>query len=83
MTETDGCAQGLATAISLAGGTRYKLAAVVGVSHPAVLRWTRIPIEHVRTIEEKLGITRSVQRPDIYPPERERDGSSTTESEVA
>lgn len=76
-------ADALATAMSLAGGSRYKLAAVVGVSHPAVMRWTRIPIEHVPKIETALGIPRSRQRPDIYPPDRERDPVGTPSNEAA
>lgn len=67
----DDMENGVAIAVTKAG-SRYKLAQIVGVNPSAVLRWTRVPIEHVSLIEGKLEIPRSVLRPDIYPPDRER-----------
>jgi DNA-binding transcriptional regulator YdaS (Cro superfamily) len=59
-------------AIKVAGGVR-KLSRKIGVTHAAILGWHRVPAERVMAIEAATGIPRSVIRPDIFPPERERN----------
>lgn len=64
----------LQQAIVDAGGLRA-LARKLGVSHQAIAQqWMKrgIPPHWVHTVETVTGIPRSVLRPDIYPPERER-----------
>ncbi len=56
-------------AIEAAGGPA-KLADAIGRKRPAISRARRlklIPIEWVLRIEEKYGISRTIQRPDVYP----------------
>lgn len=55
-------------AIKAAGGPS-SLAGKLGIERQAVSQWKRIPVGRVLTIEEITGISRSVLRPDIYPPE--------------
>jgi DNA-binding transcriptional regulator YdaS (Cro superfamily) len=52
-------------AIKAAGGVR-KLAARLGVTHPAVLQWETIPAELVVKAEQVTGIPREELRPDIF-----------------
>jgi DNA-binding transcriptional regulator YdaS (Cro superfamily) len=61
----------LQQAIKSAGGKRA-LGRNLGISHNAVLLWKRVPPLRVLKVEAITGIPRSVLRPDIYPPERER-----------
>jgi DNA-binding transcriptional regulator YdaS (Cro superfamily) len=58
---------GLEIAIAEAGGVRA-LARLVGRSSATVAVWKRIPIEHVRTIENATGIPKEELRPDIFLP---------------
>jgi DNA-binding transcriptional regulator YdaS (Cro superfamily) len=55
-----------------AAGTTRKLAATLGIRHQAISNWTQIPTRHIFRIEQVYGIPRSVLRPDLYPPDRER-----------
>lgn len=62
---------GLQAAID-AAGSRYKLAQQLGVTPPAIQKWTRVPnAERCLQIERVLRVPRSVLRPDLYPPDRE------------
>jgi|GEM_PF-1889356 len=56
-------------AIENAGGVTV-LARALGIKHPAIYRWTRIPAERVLDVEALTGIPCCVLRPDIYPPDR-------------
>lgn len=56
---------GLRKAIAAAGGIR-PLARALGLDHTAVLRWTRVPYEHIIRIEEITGVPREVLRPELY-----------------
>jgi DNA-binding transcriptional regulator YdaS (Cro superfamily) len=38
----------------------------------AIMQWQQVPPQHVMPIEALTGVPRSVLRPDIYPPEREK-----------
>jgi DNA-binding transcriptional regulator YdaS (Cro superfamily) len=49
------------------GGTLQKLADQLHISPQALAQWRqRIPIKHVRAIEQLSGIPREKLRPDIY-----------------
>lgn len=48
-----------------AGGVSA-LALRLGIKHPALYKWGKIPAERVLKIEEVTGISRYRQRPDIY-----------------
>lgn len=54
-----------------AAGSQSALAAICGVSQPAVWKWLqsskRVPAEVVLRIEAATGIPRHWLRPDIYP----------------
>jgi DNA-binding transcriptional regulator YdaS (Cro superfamily) len=52
--------------------SRSALATALGINRQAVSKWDRVPAERVMEVEAVTGIPRSVIRPDIYPPERER-----------
>jgi DNA-binding transcriptional regulator YdaS (Cro superfamily) len=63
----DGMGQaGLDHAIEAAGGIGA-LARALGLSHPAIANWQKIPAERVLSIEAITGVRRSVLRPDLYP----------------
>lgn len=49
-------------------GTKAELADELGISRQALNQWRRVPHERVLEVERILGISRSVLRPDIYPP---------------
>jgi DNA-binding transcriptional regulator YdaS (Cro superfamily) len=55
----------LERAVAQAGGYRA-LARELGVRHTTVLRWRRVPAEHVVEIEGISGIPRERLRPDLY-----------------
>lgn len=62
---------GLQAAIA-AAGSRYMLAKRLGLTWPAVQKWTRVPsAERCMQIEGLFNIPRSTLRPDLYPPDRE------------
>ena len=56
-------------AIENAGGVTV-LACALGIKHPAIYSWTRIPAERVLEVEALTGIPCCELRPDIYPPDR-------------
>ena len=61
----------LKKALQKVGGARA-MARALGISHQTISQWHRIPVERTMEIEKLTGIPRSVLRPDIYPPSRER-----------
>jgi DNA-binding transcriptional regulator YdaS (Cro superfamily) len=56
---------GLTKAIEAAGGVRA-LARALGIKHPAILQWVRIPAQRVVDIERVTGVPREQLRPDLY-----------------
>jgi hypothetical protein len=53
--------------------SKMSLAEKLGVTKQAMSVWVdRIPVRHVLIIEELLGLNRSIQRPDVYPPDKSR-----------
>jgi DNA-binding transcriptional regulator YdaS (Cro superfamily) len=64
----------LSDMLKAAGIKSGVLAADLGISHGAVSQWVQVPVERVLEVERITGIPRHELRPDIYPPERERDG---------
>lgn len=62
--------QALLEAVRLAG-SQAALGRICGVSQPSVWGWIhlkgRLPAEHVLAVEAKLGVSRHLLRPDIYP----------------
>ncbi|MDZ7711734.1 MAG: Cro/CI family transcriptional regulator [Rhodovibrio sp.] len=55
-------------AIQRAGGVSA-LARQLGITRQAIYAWSRIPVEHVFTIEQMSGVPRHTLRPDVYPRE--------------
>ena len=53
-----------------AGGVT-KLAAELGIKHPSLHSWKKIPAERVLDIERVTGISRHELRPDLYPAPQE------------
>src|SRR5919108_2947994 len=56
---------GLDAAIRAAGGVS-ELAPRIGISHPTVSNWTRIPAERVASVEAATNLSRATLRPDLY-----------------
>lgn len=48
------------------------VAQIVGCTLQWVCAWKRIPAHFVIPLETATGVHRSIQRPDLYPPERPR-----------
>ena len=48
-------------------GSMSELARRLGISHPALFRWKKVPAERVLKLEQITGISRHDIRPDIYP----------------
>ena len=56
---------GLDEAIRAAGGAT-ELARRIGISQPSVSNWSRVPAEHVLSVEAATGVARAILRPDLY-----------------
>jgi DNA-binding transcriptional regulator YdaS (Cro superfamily) len=56
----------LQRAIKSAGGYTA-LAKLIGVSRPAVARWSVVPPLRVLAVEQASGVPRRELRPDLYP----------------
>ena len=52
-------------AIQTAGGIK-QLARALGMSHPALREWARVPDHRVLQVEQITGISRQRLRPDLY-----------------
>ncbi|HWV19502.1 MAG TPA: Cro/CI family transcriptional regulator [Devosia sp.] len=50
-----------------AGGP-IALAAALGIKHPALYSWKRVPAERVLQIEKLTGVSRHDLRPDVFGP---------------
>lgn len=48
--------------------THSAVAAALGITTPAVIQWTRVPVERCLGLERAFGVSRHVLRPDIYGP---------------
>lgn len=55
--------------------TKNALAKKLGISRQRLQYWIdcQVPDSQVMNVERKLGIRRSVIRPDLYPADRERE----------
>lgn len=60
---------GIEQAVQAAGG-QAKLAEMLGLQRQQVHSWVagveRVPVKHVRKIEEATGVKREALRPDVY-----------------
>ncbi|MDE2096382.1 MAG: helix-turn-helix domain-containing protein [Patescibacteria group bacterium] len=54
-------------------GSISHLARLVRRGQSTVSQWNRVPWDMVMTVEKVTGIPRWRLRPDIYPPEREKE----------
>lgn len=54
-------------------GLRLKVAKALKITHGAVSQWRRVPADRVNEVARITGIPRSRLRPDLYPPEKERE----------
>ena len=64
--------EALKRAIKAAGGTNA-MAKACKVAAPSVSQWTIAPPLRVLQIEAASGVSRQELRPDLYPPEREKE----------
>jgi DNA-binding transcriptional regulator YdaS (Cro superfamily) len=72
----------IAEVIKRAGGLTV-LAKIVSRHHATVLRWTRVPAEHARAIEQATGIPRHELRPDLWDPPAGADQAAAEDLEAA
>ena len=56
---------GLRKALTAAGGIR-PLARALNIDPASVSRWTRVPYEHILSIEKITGVPREELRPELY-----------------
>lgn len=56
---------GLRLAVEKAG-SRYRLAKILNIGLPALMRWEQIPLKRLLQIEKLLEIPREKLRPDMY-----------------
>lgn len=59
-------ADALGEAVQKAGGV-CALARALGVKHPSVIKWRRVPANRVLDVERISGVPRTRLRPDLYP----------------
>jgi DNA-binding transcriptional regulator YdaS (Cro superfamily) len=59
----------LRQAISKYGGMRA-MGRALGIAHQAISQWEKTPVLRVLEIERQTGISRSILRPDVYPPDQ-------------
>jgi DNA-binding transcriptional regulator YdaS (Cro superfamily) len=57
--------EGVKLAVETAGGLRA-LARLLGIAHPSIVKWDKIPADRVVEIERLTGIARERLRPDLY-----------------
>ncbi|WP_336511316.1 transcriptional regulator [Agrobacterium tumefaciens] len=57
--------QGVIAVRSAANGASA-IARVIGVTPQAVAQWKAIPPEHVLKLERAFGVSRYIQRPDVF-----------------
>ncbi len=69
--DQDPAAAALAEAIAVAHGV-CALARSLGIKHPAICKWKRVPASRVLAVEALTGVPRADLRPDLYPAEKER-----------
>lgn len=50
-------------------GGLHKLAEGLGIKHQAFYSWKKVPAERVLDFERLTGISRHIQRPDVFGPE--------------
>jgi DNA-binding transcriptional regulator YdaS (Cro superfamily) len=50
----------------MALGSQSELARRLGISRAAVCHWRRVPLRHLRRVEELTSIPRARLRPDLY-----------------
>ncbi len=58
-------APGVREAIKAAGSIR-RLAAMLKISHTAILGWKNVPYERILEIESATGVPRERLRPELY-----------------
>jgi DNA-binding transcriptional regulator YdaS (Cro superfamily) len=68
-TQLSSPADSLRAAVDAAGGNAA-LAALLGISRPAVAQWEVCPALRVLQVEALTGISRHQLRPDLYPVDR-------------
>lgn len=56
---------GIKLAIEAAGGLRA-LARKLGMNHSTILKWTKVPANHILEIERLTGVSREQLRPELY-----------------
>ncbi|TBN10849.1 transcriptional regulator [Agrobacterium cavarae] len=56
------------TATKSAASGASAIARVVGVTPQAVAQWKAVPPEYVLKLEKAFGVSRHIQRPDVFGP---------------
>jgi DNA-binding transcriptional regulator YdaS (Cro superfamily) len=56
---------GLLLAIA-AAGSKYRLAKLLKIGPPSVVKWRRIPAGRIIEVENATGVPREKLRPDLY-----------------
>jgi TorA maturation chaperone TorD/DNA-binding transcriptional regulator YdaS (Cro superfamily) len=72
---------GLEQTIKAAGGVA-SLARAMGIAHPSVSTWSRIPAERVLAVEALTRVQRSELRPDLYGPPEDQVSSKPEVDEI-
>lgn len=58
--------RGLRLAIEAAGGSKYALAKLLGVTPQSLNTWRRIPVQRLVDVERATGIPREKLYPELY-----------------